>query len=41
MNLELQEIRNSVRQLCEGYGEEYWLELDRENGYPTEFVKEL
>ena len=41
MNLELQEIRNSVRQLCEGYGEEYWLELDRDNGYPTEFVKEL
>ena len=41
MNLELQELRNSVRQLCEGYGEEYWLELDRENGYPTEFVKEL
>ena len=41
MNLELQEIRNSVRQLCEGYGEEYWLELDRENGYPTEFVKVL
>lgn len=41
MNLELQEIRNSVRQLCANYGEEYWLELDRENGYPTEFVKEL
>ncbi len=38
---ELNEIRQSVRQLCEGYGEDYWLELDRSRGYPTEFVKEL
>ena len=38
---EILEIRNSVRQLCEKYGEDYWLELDRKSGYPTEFVKEL
>ena len=38
---ELNEIRHSVRQLCEGYGEDYWLELDRSRGYPTEFVQEL
>jgi len=38
---EIDEIRNSVRQLCARYGEEYWLALDRHNGYPTEFVKEL
>ena len=38
---ELAEIRNAVRQLCAQYGEDYWLELDRINGYPTEFVKEL
>jgi acyl-CoA dehydrogenase len=38
---ELTEIRQSVRQLCERYGEDYWLELDRSRGYPTEFVKEL
>jgi len=23
------------------YGEEYWLEMDRKRGYPTEFVNEL
>ncbi|MFT4799962.1 MAG: acyl-CoA dehydrogenase, partial [Candidatus Azotimanducaceae bacterium] len=38
---ELTEIRHSVRQLCERYGEQYWLELDASRGYPTEFVKEL
>lgn len=38
---ELNEIRQAVRQLCEGYGEDYWLELDRSRGYPTEFVQEL
>lgn len=38
---ELKEIRQAVRQLCEGYGEDYWLELDRTRGYPTEFVQEL
>lgn len=35
------EIRKSVRQLCDQYGEDYWLQLDRERGYPTEFVREL
>ncbi len=35
------EIRKSVRQLCEKYGEDYWLQLDRDRGYPTDFVKEL
>jgi len=38
---ELTEIRHSVRQLCERYGEDYWLKLDSTRGYPTEFVKEL
>ena len=38
---ELKEIRQAVRQLCLGYGEDYWLELDRTRGYPTEFVAEL
>lgn len=37
----IQEIRQSVRQLCAKYPEDYWLELDRTRGYPTEFVKEL
>lgn len=35
------EIRKSVRQLCDRYGENYWLKLDGERGYPTEFVREL
>ncbi len=38
---EIQEIRSAVRQLCARYGEDYWLALDRDNGYPTEFVREL
>ena len=38
---ELEEIRRSVAQLCAGFGEEYWRELDGRRGYPTEFVKAL
>ena len=38
---DLEEIRQAVRQLCAKYGEDYWLELDRSRGYPTEFVQEL
>ncbi len=38
---EIAEIRSAVRQLCGRYGEDYWLALDRERGYPTEFVREL
>ena len=37
----IETIRLSVRQLCEKYGEDYWLDMDRTNGYPTDFVKEL
>jgi acyl-CoA dehydrogenase len=39
--VEIQEIRTAVRALCDRYGEDYWLELDRTRGYPTEFVREL
>ncbi len=38
---DLDEIRRSVAQLCARYGEDYWLALDRERGYPTDFVREL
>ena len=38
---EITEIRHAVRALCAKYGEDYWLKLDRERGYPTEFVAEL
>lgn len=38
---EIEHIRLAVRQLCANYGEEYWLEMDRNSGYPTDFVAEL
>ena len=38
---QIQHIREAVRQLCAQYGEDYWLEMDRSQGYPTEFVAEL
>lgn len=37
----LQEIRESVRAICDSYGEDYWRKLDETRGYPTEFVKEI
>jgi hypothetical protein len=35
------DIRASVRALCAKFPGEYWRALDRERGYPTEFVKAL
>jgi alkylation response protein AidB-like acyl-CoA dehydrogenase len=37
----LAEIRAAVRALCAGFPGEYWRKLDRERGYPTEFVNAL
>ncbi len=37
----LQEIRESVKAICDSYGEDYWRNLDKSNGYPTEFVQEI
>ncbi|MEL7229411.1 MAG: acyl-CoA dehydrogenase family protein [Pseudomonadota bacterium] len=34
-------IREAVRALCDGFGEDYWRELDKAGGYPTEFVAEI
>ncbi len=34
-------IREGVRALCKGFDEDYWLKLDRDKQYPTEFVREL
>ncbi len=34
-------IRDSVAKLCEGFPGAYWRKLDRERGYPTEFVQAL
>ena len=35
------EIREAVRQLCLKFDGAYWRVLDRERGYPTDFVKAL
>ena len=37
----ISEVRESVSKLCGDYQGEYWRKLDREQGYPTEFVKAL
>ena len=41
MSEELEHIRLAVRQLCAKYSEEYWLEMDRNSDYPSDFVAEL
>src|SRR5438105_718627 len=38
---EIAAIREAVRSLCEKFPGEYWRTLDRERGYPTEFVEAL
>jgi acyl-CoA dehydrogenase len=35
------EIRDGVRHVCERFPNEYWLKLDHEAAYPTEFVAAL
>src|SRR6201987_5674916 len=40
-NEDLAQIRESVRALCAKFPGEYWRALDRERGYPTEFVEAL
>ena len=37
----ISEIKIAVEKLCQEYPGEYWRELDREQKYPTEFVKAL
>ena len=38
---DITDIRHAVRQLCAKFGESYWLDLDRDRGYPTKFVQAL
>ncbi|MDG1113486.1 MAG: acyl-CoA/acyl-ACP dehydrogenase [Pseudomonadales bacterium] len=38
---DITDIRHAVRQLCAKFGESYWLDLDRDRGYPKEFVQAL
>jgi acyl-CoA dehydrogenase len=35
------DIREGVRRICEGFANEYWVKLDHEAAYPTEFVRAL
>ncbi|MEM1049899.1 MAG: acyl-CoA dehydrogenase family protein [Pseudomonadota bacterium] len=35
------EIRDGVGRLCDGFPNEYWLKLDKEDRYPSEFVSTL
>ena len=36
-----EEIRSAVRDLCAGFGGDYWRELDRKREYPEKFVRAL
>jgi acyl-CoA dehydrogenase len=38
---DVQAIRAAVRELCAGYPDAYWRELDRTHAYPTAFVEAL
>ncbi len=35
------DLRQGMRQLCARYPDEYWRELDKNEGYPTEFVQAM
>ena len=35
------EIRDGVKRICDRFPNEYWLKLDHESAYPTEFVAAL
>src|SRR5689334_25350811 len=35
------DIRDGVRRVCERFANEYWVKLDHEDAYPTEFVQAL
>ena len=35
------DLRSAVRELCGRFSDTYWRDLDREDGYPEEFVKTL
>ncbi|MEQ1649456.1 MAG: acyl-CoA dehydrogenase family protein [Hyphomicrobiaceae bacterium] len=36
-----QEIRDGVRDVCAGYGNDYWVKLDHDSAYPQAFVQAL
>ncbi len=38
---ELQELRQGVREVCDGFPNEYWRDLDAKREYPEEFVRAM
>jgi acyl-CoA dehydrogenase len=32
-----EQLRTAVRRICEGFGDDYWLQRDREGGFPHDF----
>ena len=36
-----EELRQGVKEVCAGFPDEYWQELDRERRYPAEFVRAM
>ncbi|PSM16154.1 acyl-CoA dehydrogenase family protein [Nitratireductor sp. StC3] len=38
---DIAQIRQSVRRLCADFAPDYWRRLDRDNAYPSDFVKAL
>lgn len=41
LSAEQQAIRSAVREICSGYPDEYWREVDEQREYPEAFVLEL
>ena len=37
LSVEQQRIRDAIARLCQGFGEDYWLERDRKGGFPEAF----
>jgi acyl-CoA dehydrogenase len=34
-------IRDAVQKICDKYGEQYWIDAEREHRFPEEFVREM
>ena len=34
---EQEQLREAVRRLCDRFGDDYWLQKDREGGFPHDF----
>ena len=41
LTLAQQEIREAILKICSRFGDDYWLERDREGGFPHDFHQAL